>query len=92
MGRSALEALDFSRAVAVLPIAASEQHGPHLPFGVDCIINQGLLELVAERWREEHATGAETGAQILELPLLPIGKVAPSSWPPPRPLRVGRTR
>jgi creatinine amidohydrolase len=29
--------------VAVLPIAAIEQHGPHLPVSVDTTINQGIL-------------------------------------------------
>jgi creatinine amidohydrolase len=27
------EALDTSRLIAVLPLAAVEQHGPHLPLG-----------------------------------------------------------
>jgi creatinine amidohydrolase len=31
-------------AVAVLPVAAIEQHGPHLPVSVDATINAGLLE------------------------------------------------
>ena len=30
--------------IAVLPVAAVEQHGPHLPVGVDTIIMQGYLE------------------------------------------------
>ena len=28
-------ALDLDRAIAVLPVAATEQHGPHLPIGAD---------------------------------------------------------
>ncbi|MCX6938373.1 MAG: creatininase family protein [Verrucomicrobia bacterium] len=31
------------RALAVLPTGAIEQHGPHLPVGVDAILGQGLL-------------------------------------------------
>ena len=39
---------DFQRAdmrevIAVLPVAAIEQHGPHLPVGVDSVINEGYI-------------------------------------------------
>ncbi len=34
---------DMSQYVAILPVAATEQHGPHLPVGVDMFINQGYL-------------------------------------------------
>ena len=33
-----------ARAVAVLPVAAVEQHGPHLPTGVDTFLIQAMLE------------------------------------------------
>lgn len=33
----------ISRAIAVLPVAAVEQHGPHLPLGVDAMIMEGCL-------------------------------------------------
>ncbi|MEF2071972.1 creatininase family protein [Consotaella aegiceratis] len=36
--------IDPMRTIAVLPIAAIEQHGPHLPVGTDTMINQGMLE------------------------------------------------
>jgi len=36
-------ALDAARTVAVLPIAATEQHGPHLSVSVDTTINEGVL-------------------------------------------------
>jgi creatinine amidohydrolase len=42
-------ALDMERVIAVLPVAAVEQHGPHLPVGVDTQIMQGCLERVASR-------------------------------------------
>jgi creatinine amidohydrolase len=42
-------ALDTERAIAVLPIAAIEQHGPHLPVGVDAQIMEGCLERVLAR-------------------------------------------
>jgi creatinine amidohydrolase len=36
-------ALDPAAAVAVLPVAATEQHGPHLPLSVDQTIVDGVL-------------------------------------------------
>jgi creatinine amidohydrolase len=37
-----------ANTVAVLPIAAIEQHGPHLPVGVDTFINQGVVARTLE--------------------------------------------
>ena len=39
-----IEALDHARTIAILPVGAIEQHGPHLPLGVDAMINQGILD------------------------------------------------
>jgi creatinine amidohydrolase len=36
-------ALDKARAIAVLPVAATEQHGPHLPLSVDTDIVNGVV-------------------------------------------------
>ena len=36
--------LDTARAIAVLPVAAIEQHGPHLPLSVDTDIVNGVLQ------------------------------------------------
>lgn len=36
-------ALDTARAIAVLPVAATEQHGPHLPLSVDTDIVNGVI-------------------------------------------------
>ena len=38
-----LAALDRARAIAVLPLAATEQHGPHLPLSVDADIAHGIV-------------------------------------------------
>lgn len=39
----------IARLVAVLPVAAIESHGPHLPLGVDAMINAAILEAAADR-------------------------------------------
>lgn len=35
--------LDAARTVAVLPLSATEQHGPHLPLGVDTDLLEGVI-------------------------------------------------
>ena len=57
---------DWSRSVAVLPVAAIEQHGPHLPLGTDAIIGQGYLDAAAAL--------VPDGVEMLSLPLHQIGK------------------
>jgi creatinine amidohydrolase len=37
--------LDPARTVAVLPLAATEQHGPHLPLSVDTDLLEGLIAM-----------------------------------------------
>lgn len=59
-------ALDRARAVAVLPVAAIEQHGPHLPVAVDASICQGIVDAVLAR--------LPPASPVLFLPLMPIGK------------------
>ena len=43
------EAVDCSRLIALLPVAAIEQHGPHLPLEVDSCINAGLIAAALDR-------------------------------------------
>jgi creatinine amidohydrolase len=51
--------------IAVLPLAATEQHGPHLPLGTDVMIAQAYLARVRERLPDTLAATF--------LPLQPVG-------------------
>jgi creatinine amidohydrolase len=51
--------------VAILPVAAIEQHGPHLPLATDAVINDGIVA-AARR-------GAHDGHSVLVLPQIPVG-------------------
>jgi creatinine amidohydrolase len=35
---------DIARTIAVLPVAATEQHGPHLPLSVDSVLVDGIVQ------------------------------------------------
>ena len=43
------DGLDPEAVIAVLPTCAVEQHGPHLPVGVDTMIAEGFLGLLRDR-------------------------------------------
>jgi creatinine amidohydrolase len=64
--------LDPTKTIAILPIAAIEQHGPHLPVGTDTILNQGCLDLLAER--------APADLDIRILPVQSVGKSNEHLW------------
>jgi len=54
-----------ARWIAVLPLAATEQHGPHLPLGTDVMIAQAYLARVRELLPDN--------IPVTFLPLQPIG-------------------
>jgi creatinine amidohydrolase len=41
--------VDPERTLALLPVAAVEQHGPHLPLSTDALINDGIVRAALER-------------------------------------------
>ena len=43
-----VSAADAARWIAVLPLAATEQHGPHLPLETDVMIGEAYLARVRE--------------------------------------------
>ena len=55
----------FAGAVAVLPVASIEQHGPHLPLGTDAILTEGILQAALTRVPDE--------ISVLRLPTQRIG-------------------
>lgn len=59
-------ALDPEKTVVVLPIAATEQHGPHLSVGTDSIIAQGMSDAVIAK--------LPAHLQVLFLPVQSVGK------------------
>ena len=44
LGTRDFAALDPATTVAVLPLGATEQHGPHLPLGVDTLLADGIVQ------------------------------------------------
>ena len=60
--------IDPMRTIAILPTAAIEQHGPHLPVGVDTMIAEGLLGLLRQQCPDD-----------LDIRILPIQAVGKSN-------------
>src|SRR3546814_12021721 len=70
-------ALDPAATVAVLPVAAIEQHGPHLPVSVDATINRGIVDRALELLPDH--------LPALFLPMMPLG-LSPETAPFPGPM------
>ena len=58
--------MHIENLIAVLPVAATEQHGPHLPVSVDTTIIEGIVEHAVERLPED--------LDVTFLPSIGIGK------------------
>src|SRR5262245_3672577 len=59
-------ALDMSKVVALQPVGAVEQHGPHLPVRVDAAINEGIVKRAVALMPDD--------LPALILPTIPVGK------------------
>ncbi|HEX5421098.1 MAG TPA: creatininase family protein, partial [Gammaproteobacteria bacterium] len=57
--------LDPERTIALLPVGATEQHGPHLPLGTDALIAASLAAGALER--------ADASVTVLVLPAVTLG-------------------
>lgn len=60
------DTLDPASTVAVLPVAAIEQHGPHLPVMTDTALMQGMIETAIARMPDD--------LNALFLPIQSVGK------------------
>ncbi len=60
--------IDPEATIAVLPVAAIEQHGPHLPVSTDTTIMEGMLETVISRLPDD-----------LDIRILPVQAVGKSN-------------
>jgi len=63
---SEFAALSPSSTIAILPVAATEQHGPHLPVMTDTAIAEGMIKTVLERLPDD--------LRVLFLAVQSIGK------------------
>lgn len=58
-------ALDLARVIAVLPVGAIEQHGPHLPVFVDLCLNKAILDRAVDKMPGD--------LPVTILPEMPVG-------------------
>jgi len=63
---TAFDALDPQRSVALLPVGAVEQHGPHLPLSTDAVIAEEIAHRAAALVPED--------LPLLVLPTMAVGK------------------
>jgi creatinine amidohydrolase len=67
----AVDALDRAHTLAILPVSPLEQHGPHLPVGVDYLVARHFAEAIGER-----IVARRPGWTVLLSPTLPLGSFA----------------
>lgn len=66
------DAIDPEKTIAILPTAAIEQHGPHLPVGTDTLIAEGMLNATRKACPDD--------LDLVILPVQAIGKSNEHLW------------
>lgn len=64
--------IDPMKTIAILPTAAIEQHGPHLPVGTDTLIGQGMLDELRRQTLSD--------MDLRVLPIQAVGKSNEHLW------------
>ena len=64
--------IDPMKTIALLPTAAIEQHGPHLPVGTDTLIAQGMLDRLRAACPDD--------LDVRVLPVQAVGKSNEHVW------------
>jgi creatinine amidohydrolase len=67
MSTPALDALDRGRTIVILTVSPLEEHGPHLPVGVDAFAARHFAETIAERVVTQRSGWAVVLAPTLHL-------------------------
>jgi creatinine amidohydrolase len=68
MSTPALDALERGRTVVIMTVSPIEEHGPHLPVGVDAFAARHFAETIAER-----VVASRPGWSVLLVPTLHLG-------------------
>ena len=68
LGYQELDQLDREKTIFLLSISLLEEHGPHLPFGVDVFIAEYMVDLLIKALNEKHPDYT-----VVRFPPLPVG-------------------
>ena len=68
LGYHELDRLDREKTIFLLSVSLLEEHGPHLPFGVDIFIAEYMVDLLIKAIAEKHPDYT-----IVRFPPLPVG-------------------
>ncbi|MEM8626631.1 MAG: creatininase family protein, partial [Pseudomonadota bacterium] len=79
LARPGLIAAAQAGAVAIVPMAATENHGAHLPLGTDTIIAEALLDGLAVRLQSSAESVTGSGSQVEQATAAASASMQPAS-------------